>query len=406
MIQHPRISRAAPLLLFVSAALAFFVQPRPEPLLTGVDVLAAENFAPLAGKRVGLITNHTGRNRAGESTIDVLARAPGVHLVALFAPEHGLRGTIENAEVPAGRDARTGLPIHSLYAATRRPTDTMLAGLDALVFDIQDAGVRFYTYITTMGYALEEAARRGIAFFVLDRPNPLGGRAVQGPLLDADRLSFVGYFPLPIRHGMTVGELARMFNRENGLDAQLTVVPMRGWRRAFWFDQTGWEWVRPSPNLRSLAGATLYPAVELLRAGGVSVGRGTPTPFELFGAPWIRSHELEDYLEARRIAGVRFEATRFRPTADVHAGQLCHGLRLRVTDRNRLDAGRLGVELLSALWRLYPRDFQLEKTIRLLGSQRTLERIRAGDDPEAIVKGWQAELEAFKRMRARYLLYE
>ncbi|MFQ5927100.1 MAG: exo-beta-N-acetylmuramidase NamZ domain-containing protein, partial [Terriglobia bacterium] len=404
MIQHPRISHAGSLLLFVSAALALLSEPRPEPLLTGVDVLAAENFAPLAGKRVALITNHPGRNRAGESTIDVLARAPGVHLVALFAPEHGLRGTIENAEVPAGRDARTGLPIHSLYAATRRPTDTMLAGLDALVFDIQDAGVRFYTYITTMGYALEEAARRGIAFFVLDRPNPLGGRAVQGPLLDADRLSFVGYFPLPIRHGMTVGELARMFNRENGLDAQLTVVPMRGWRRAFWFDQTGWEWVRPSPNLRSLAGATLYPAVELLRAGGVSVGRGTPTPFELFGAPWIRSHELEDYLEARRIVGVRFEATRFRPTADVHAGQLCHGLRLRVTDRNRLDVGRLGVELLSALWRLYPRDFQLEKTIRLLGSQRTLERIRAGDDPEAIVKGWQAELEAFKRMRARYLL--
>lgn len=387
-------------------ALALPGKARQETVLAGIDVLLADNFAPLAGKRIGLITNHTGRTRAGESTIDVLVRAPGVHLVALFAPEHGLRGTIENAPVPSGRDARTGLPVYSLYGATRRPTDAVLAGLDVLVFDIQDAGVRFYTYITTMGYALEEAARHKVAFFVLDRPNPLGGLAVQGPLLDADRLSFEGYFPLPIRHGMTVGELARMFNRENRLDAELTVVPMRGWRRALWFDQTGWAWVRPSPNLRSLAGATPYPAVELLRAGGVSVGRGTPSPFELFGAPWIRSRELQNYLEARRIPGLRFEPMSFRPTADVHAGQLCHGLRLRVTDRNRLDIGRLGVELLSALWRLYPDDFRLEKTIRLLGSQKTLERIRVGDDPEAIVAGWQAELEAFKKMRGQYLLYD
>lgn len=376
-------------------------------MLTGVDVLdEIENFAPLAGKRVGLITNHTGRNRKGDSTIDALARAPGVRLVALFAPEHGIRGTIEEQEVPADRDPKTGLPIHSLYGKTRRPTAEMLADIDALVFDIQDAGVRFYTYVTTMGYAMEEAAKHGIEFFVLDRPNPLGGLSVQGPLLDADRLSFEGYFPLPIRHGMTVGELARMFNQENRISAKLTVIPMRGWRRGLWFDQTGWKWVPPSPNLRNLPGATLYPAVEPLRAGGVSVGRGTPTPFELFGAPWIRSRELQRYLESRRIPGVRFKRVRFRPTADVRTGQLCHGLRLQVTDREALDVGRLGVELLAALWRLYPQQFDLGKTIRLLGSQHTLERIRAGDDPEAIVKGWEAELEAFKKMRAQYLLYD
>lgn len=391
----------------MGAAVAFLVAspPKPEPVLAGVDVLVAEDFAPLAGRRVGLITNHTGRTRQGTSTIDVLARAPGVRLVALFSPEHGLRGT-QDAAVPSGRDPVTGLPVHSLYGQTRRPTDAMLAGIDALVFDIQDAGVRFYTYITTMGYALEEAARHKIALFVLDRPNPLGGLAVQGPVLDADRLSFVAYFPLPIRYGMTVGELAQMFNRENGLNAELTVVRMRGWRRRFWFDQTGWTWVRPSPNLRSFPGAMVYPAVELLQAGGVSVGRGTPTPFEHFGAPWIESRALRRHLEARRIPGIRFEAARFRPVSGLHAGQPCNGLRLRVTDRNALDVGRLGVELIAALHKLYPQQFNLEKTLGLLGSRRTLDRIRAGDAPADIVAGWQEELEAFKRRRAPYLLYD
>jgi len=401
----PRISVLILALVLVATWLA--AKSVAPPILTGIDVLErTEKFAPLAGKHVGLITNQTGRNAWGDSTIDVLARAPNVRLVALFAPEHGIRGTIEEQEVPADRDPKTGLPIHSLYGKTRRPTAEMLAGIDALVFDIQDAGVRFYTYVTTMAYAMEEAAKQGIEFVVLDRPNPLGGLAVQGSVLNPDQLSFEGYFPLPIRHGMTVGELARMFNQENRINAKLTVIAMRGWRRGLWFDQTGWQWVRPSPNLRSLPGATLYPAVEPLRAGGVSVGRGTETPFELFGAPWIRSRELQRYLESRRIPGVRFKAVRSRPTADVHTGQLCHGLRLQVTDREVLDVGRLGVELLAALWRLYPQQFDLGKTIRLLGSQHTLERIRAGDDPEAIVKGWEAELEAFKKMRAQYLLYD
>ncbi len=372
----------------------------------GVEVLIAQNYAPLVGKRVGLITNHTGRTATGESTIDVLAQAPGVKLVALFAPEHGLEGTIEGRPVPAGCEPRTGLPIHSLYGATLRPTDAMLAEVDVLVFDIQDAGVRFYTYITTMAYAMEEAARRKIAFVVLDRPNPLNGLAVQGPMLDPGCSSFVGYFPMPIRHGMTVGELAQMFNAENKISADLTVIPLQGWRRELWFDETGLEWIRPSPNLCSLRGATLYPAIELLRAGGVSVGRGTATPFELSGAPWIRSEELLSYLRSRNIPGVHFEPVHFQPSKDVHAGEVCYGLRLQTTDRSRLDIGWLGVELLAALHKFYPQEFRLEKTLHLLGSTRTLERIRAQDDPREIVAGWEAELEAFKRLRRRYLLYD
>jgi len=398
-----RISSGA---ILLPAVLLLVAQSHPGRVRTGVEVLTAQNFAPLVGKRVGLITNHTGRTATGESTIDLLAHVPEVKLVALFAPEHGLKGTIESHAVPPGREPRTDLPIHSLYGATRRPTAAMLAGVDVLVFDIQDAGVRFYTYITTMAYAMEEAARRKMPFVVLDRPNPLNGLAVQGPMLDPGRYSFVGYFSMPIRHGMTVGELAQMFNRENGIGAELTVIPMQGWRRELWFDQTGLEWLRPSPNLLSLRGATVYPAVELLLAGGVSVGRGTPTPFELFGAPWIRSRELLGYLRSRNIPGVRFEPVWFRPSKEVHVGQLCYGLRLEVTDRNRLDVGLLGVELLAALNKLYPQEFRLDKTLHLLGSQRTLERIQQHDDPREIVAGWEAELAAFQRLRASYLLYD
>ncbi|MEE9233838.1 MAG: DUF1343 domain-containing protein [Candidatus Acidoferrales bacterium] len=373
----------------------------------GVDVLAERDFAPLRGKRVGLITNQSGRTGDGRRTIDVLAEAEGVELVALFAPEHGLEGKVEmEGAVGDAVDARTGLRVFSLYGDTRRPTPEMLEGLDVLVFDIQGAGVRYYTYMTTMAYAMEEAAKRGIEFVVLDRPNPLNGAGVHGPLLDPERLSFEGYFPLPLRHGMTLGELARLFNAENQIGVRLTVVPMKNWRRGLWFDQTGLPWINPSPNLRSLEANTVYPAVELLRAGEVSVGRGTETPFLLFGAPWIESEELARYLEARQIPGIRFEPVEFTPSEDAHAGQRCHGVRLTLTDRNQLDVGRLGVELLSALWRLYPEEFKLDKTIRLVGSKRTIERIRAGDDPVEIVAGWEEELEAFRRLRLPYLLYK
>lgn len=373
----------------------------------GIDVLAAEGFAPLRGKHVGLITNHTGRTRDGRRTVDVLAGAPEVRLVALFAPEHGLAGRIDDeGNIADAMDAATGLRVFSLYGKTRRPTAEMLAGLDALVFDIQDAGVRYFTYGTTMAYAMEEAAKHDLEFFVLDRPNPLNGSEVEGPLLDPDRLSFEGYFPLPLRHGMTYGELARLYNQENHIGARLSVVPMKNWRRRLWFDDTGLVWVNPSPNLHSLQANTVYPAVELLREGKVSVGRGTEMPFTLFGAPWITADELARYLEGRRLPGVRFEPIQFTPSEDVHAGQSCQGVRLTLTDRSTLDIGRLGVELISALWRLYPNDFKLEKTIRLVGSKKTIERIRAGDDPVDIVAGWQKELEAFRRLRARYLLYD
>ncbi len=372
----------------------------------GIDVLEAEGFAPLRGKRVGLITNQTGRTSDGRRTVDVLAAAEGVKLVALFSPEHGWEGQVAEGRVGETVDAKTGLRVYSLYGKTRRPTEEMLKGIDVLVFDIQDAGVRYFTYGTTMAYAMEEAAKHGIEFVVLDRPNPLNGVAVNGPMLDPDRLSFEGYFPLPLRHGMTLGELARLYNAENTIGAKLTVVPMQEWRREMWFDETGLEWVNPSPNLRSLTGNTFYPAVELLRSADVSVGRGTGSPFERFGAPWIDGERLAEYLNVRHIPGVEFRPVEFTPTSDVHAGKHCGGVWLELTDREALDTGRLGVELISALWKLHPTEFQVDKTLRLLGSKKTLERIRAGNDPVGIVAGWEEELKAFKELRAKYLLYE
>ena len=387
------------------ALLAGSSKPSGARVRVGIDVLEEQGFVPLRGKRVGLITNQTGRTSDGRRTVDVLAKAESVKLVALFSPEHGLEGKVSEGGVGDAVDSATGLRVQSLYGKTRRPTEEMLKGIDVLVFDIQDAGVRFYTYETTMAYAMEEAAKRGIEFVVLDRPNPLGGVAVNGPMLDADRLSFEGYFSLPLRHGMTMGELAQLFNAEKKIGAKLTVVPMKGWHRKMWFDDTGLEWVNPSPNLRSLTGNTLYPAVELLRAGGVSVGRGTPTPFELFGAPWVDGDMLAAYLETRHIPGVRFRAVQFTPAEDVHANEICRGVRLEVTNREALDVGRLGVELIGALWKLHREQFQLEKCIRLLGSKKTLERLREGDDPAEIVEEWE-ELEAFRALRAKYLLYE
>jgi len=413
LLQAIRRAAAGAILALLALALAGNGRPRAAALpgsgavLAGIDVLAEEGFAPLAGKRVGLITNQTGRAADGRRTVDVLAAAPGVKLVALFAPEHGLLGRVgDEGGIADSRDAATGLPVFSLYGQTRRPTGEMLAGLDVLVFDIQDAGVRYYTYSTTMAYALEVAAKRKIEFVVLDRPNPLNGVAVEGPMLDPDRLSFEGYFPLPLRHGMTLGELARLFNESNRIGAALSVVPMQGWRRALWFDETGIAWVNPSPSLRSARANIFYPAVELLREGGVAVGRGTDAPFELFGAPWMDAEKLAAYLNAREIPGVRFEPLRFTPTEDIHAGLACQGVRLVLTDRDALPVGRLGVELLAALARLYPNDFKLEKTIRLVGSKKTIERLQAGDDPRDIVAGWEADLEAFRRKRARYLLYD
>jgi uncharacterized protein YbbC (DUF1343 family)/CubicO group peptidase (beta-lactamase class C family) len=373
---------------------------------TGIDVLVAENFAPLAGMRVGLITNHTGRDAQGRRTIDLLYRAPGVKLRAIFGPEHGFTGTAdEGAPVASGQDPATHLPVYSLYGKTTRPTDKMLAGLDALVFDIQDAGVRFYTYVTTLGYAMEAAAKKGIAIYVLDRPNPINGFSVEGPVLDKDLTSFVAYFPMPVRHGMTVGELAEMFNRENNLGVKLHVIKMRGWERTDWFDETGLPWVKPSPNLRTLTEATLYPGVAMVEGANVSVGRGTDTPFELLGAPWIESRKLAAHLNERKIQGVRFLPVEFTPRSGPFKGQVCHGISLVLLDRQALNSPELGVELVAALYRLFPQDFQIDKTLALVGARGVLAAIQKGHDPGSIMRRSYEAREPFRRMREKYLLY-
>jgi uncharacterized protein YbbC (DUF1343 family) len=371
---------------------------------SGIDVLEAENFAPLRGLRVGVITNQTGVDSHGVRTIDALAHAPDVKLVAIFSPEHGLAGRAD-ADVANDTDAATGLPIYSLYGETRRPSDAMLAGLDALVFDIQDAGVRFYTFTTTMAYCMEAAAKHRIAFFVLDRPNPIGGEAIEGPMLDADKTSFVGYFLMPVRYAMTIGELAEMFNAENKIGADLHVIAMKGWRRSEAYDATGLPWIAPSPNLRTVKAAFLYPGVEILQAGGVSVGRGTDAPFEILGAPWIQAQALATELNRRKIPGVRFAPAHFTPASGLYASQACQGVTLAVTDRSALRSMPMGLEIAETLGRMYPGEFHAAKLIELLGSQSTVDQLLRGDSAAQIVSGWSAGLDRFRAMRAKYLLY-
>jgi len=373
-------------------------------VLNGIDVLRRDGFRLLEGRRVGVITNHTGRARDGMSTIDLLARAKNVTLVALFSPEHGLRG---QADEPVGDtvDEKTGLPVYSLYGPRQRPTAEMLRGLDTLVFDIQDIGARFYTYITTMGYAMEEAAARGIRFIVLDRPNPITGQDVEGPVADPEALSFTAYHPIPIRHGMTVGELARLFNAERKVGADLHVVKMEGWKREYWFDQTGQEWVNPSPNMRSLTAAALYPGIALLETTNVSVGRGTDRPFELFGAPWMDGRRVAEELNRRGIPGVRFVPIRFTPRASLFAGEECGGVAIIITERAAVRPVRLGIEIAVVLHRLYPEVWQSDAFGRLLAHRRTLELLKSGADADAIERAWQDGLKAFRQVRQRYLLY-
>ncbi len=373
---------------------------------TGIDVLEADHFAALAGKRVGLITNATGRDSDGHRTVDLLAHAPDVKLVALFSPEHGLEtAAAEGAHVDSSHDDATGLPVYSLYGDVQRPTAEMLKGIDALVFDMQDVGARFYTYITTLGYCLEAAGKNSMEFYVLDRPNPIDGSDVDGPMLDPDLRSFIGYFPMPIRHGMTVGELAGMFNRENRLNASLHVIKMQGWQRTDWFDETGQTWINPSPNLRNLTEEALYPGVSLLEGANVSVGRGTDTPFELVGAPWIEGTALAASLNAKKIQGVRFVPQDFTPHTGAFDGEACHGVQIVLLDRQALEPTEMGVELLTTLWKMAPQTFKLDGTLRLVGSREVLDSIRAGQSPSRIWYDWQEGVEQFKRIRAQYLLY-
>ncbi|MEK7409329.1 MAG: exo-beta-N-acetylmuramidase NamZ domain-containing protein [Acidobacteriota bacterium] len=390
----------------LSGAGARRVVARNGQVLTGLDVLAGEKFASLAGKRVGLITNHTGLGREGKRNVDMMLEA-GVRVTALFSPEHGLGGGEDHARIGHGKDPATGLPVWSLYEGkNRRPTPEMLREVDVLVFDIQDLGARFYTYITTMAYALEEAAKRRIPFIVLDRPNPITGTRVEGPVLEPDLVSFTGYFPLPLRHGMTAGELARLFNAENKLGADLQVVAMKNWQRGDWFDSTGLAWTDPSPNMRSLNAALLYPGVAMLEASrNYSVGRGTDAPFEQIGADWIRGAELAAFLNARFIPGIRVYPTRFRPSASNFAGQWIEGVRFVITNREAVNSSRLGLEIAAALVRLYPGKLSLERNLRLIGRRRTVGALAAREDARQIAQKEEEDLREFFQLREQYLIY-
>ena len=374
-----------------------------QQVLNGIDGLKRQGYAPLRGLRVGLITNHTGRDRERNPTIDLLRAAPGVELKTLFSPEHGLRGQADE-KVSDTVDAKTGLPVFSLYGESRKPRPAQLKGLDALVFDIQDIGCRFYTYISTMGLCLEAAAEARLKFFVLDRVNPIGGLAVEGPIHTGES-TFVAFHALPLRHGMTVGELAKMFVAERKWNVDLTVIPLEGWHRDMWLDETGLPWINPSPNMRSLSAATLYPGVGLLESA-VSVGRGTDTPFEVVGAPYLDGERLAAELNRSGLAGVRFMPIQFTPQASVFKGQPCRGVRLEITDRNRLRAVDVGLTLALTLQRLHPGVFALDKMSPLLRHPPTLEAIRAGKPLVEIKRLWLPELETFKQRRRQFLIYE
>jgi uncharacterized protein YbbC (DUF1343 family)/CubicO group peptidase (beta-lactamase class C family) len=369
----------------------------------GIDVLKSENFVRLRGARVGLITNASGRDKDGARTIDVLRKAPGMSLVALFAPEHGLFADLDE-RIQNGNDEATRLPVYSLYGDRFSPSDEMLAGIDTLVFDIQDVGARFYTYASTMHRTLAVAAKRRLRVLVLDRPNPIDGIDVAGPLPAPGDMSFVTHHPLPIRHGMTLGELAEMINADEHLGAALEVVRMRGWRRAAYFDQTGLAWTPPSPNLRSVAQAVLYPGVALVEGTNVSVGRGTDTPFEVVGAPWI-DDRLAARLAAESLEGVAFASTQFTPTSSNYAGKDCTGVRLAVTDRAGFEPIRTGVAIARALQELYPASWKPDKLNGIIANRGVTNAILSGHSLSDIESMWKADLDSFRNRRKKYLLY-
>ena len=384
---------------------------RTPPVLTGLDVLARDGFKQLRGKRVGLLTNHTGRSKDGRSTIDVLHTAPGVTLVSLFSPEHGIRGVLE-ADVPAEKDDKTGLPIHSLFykGGTGRPQDGALAGIDTLVIDLQDIGVRFYTYQLAMGYVMEEAARQKIAVIVLDRPNPVNGWQIEGPLsrepgAGESPNTFIAYLPMPIRHGMTMGELARLYNDERKINANLTVIAMENWKRDYWYDETGLPWINPSPNMRNMNQATLYPGIGAIEYSNVSVGRGTDQPFEQLGAPWINGPQLAGRLNARRLPGIRFYPIAFTPKSSKYANEECQGVFMVITNRAQLQPVRVGFEIASALSSLYGSKYEPNNMWRLIGSEQLVARIQQGEDPAVIAARWSADEARWRQLRAKYLLY-
>ena len=381
----------------------------------GIDVLAARDFDILAGKRIGLITNQTGRSRDGRSTIDMLSKAPGVRLVALLSPEHGIRG-IEDEKVSSGFDAGTGLPVHSLYGKTCRPTPEMLKGVDLLLFDIQDIGTRFYTYIGTLSLAMRAARLANIPFVVLDRPNPIGGLVVSGAIPNSslpEKSSGCGAItsihPIPTRHGMTMGELAQLFNAEFGIGCKLTVIPMHGWMREMYLDETGLAWVDTSPSMRSLDAALLYPGLGVLESTSISVGRGTERPFQRYGAPWVDAGAVVANLAQRKIQGLSFAPCTFIPEAPGHQykGKICFGVSVTVTERENLDPVLIGLHLVQAFYETHPGRFRPYGGFATMVGDREAWVLLTGKGtaPKVVMARWEKDLEQFRKVRARYLLY-
>ena len=380
------------------------------PVAAGIDVLESEKFKVLEGRHIGLITNQTGRDHAGRSTIDILAAASNLKLVAIFSPEHGLRG-VADTTVDNSRDEKTGLPVYSLFGkGQRRPTPEMLAGIDTLVYDIQDVGTRFYTYTTTCGYSMEAAAQNKLKFVVLDRPNPIGGHEIEGPVAETEftvdpRHSFTSYYTIPVRYGLTIGELAMLLNSERKIGADLTVVKIEGWRRADYFDGTALTWTSPSPNMRNLNEAILYPGIGLLETTNVSVGRGTDTPFEVVGAPWVEEQRLSDALNRAGLPGARFVPIRFTPRSSIYSDQECGGVNILVTDRGAFRPVAVGLQIAYELNRLYPAAWKIDDYVNLLANRPVLAALKAGKTPQEIESLWQAGLVEFARIRMKYLIY-
>ncbi|MCA9086065.1 MAG: DUF1343 domain-containing protein, partial [Planctomycetaceae bacterium] len=376
-----------------------------EPVHCGIDVLQQNGFQLLANQRIGLITNHTGVNLDGISTVTLLHEASNVSLRALFSPEHGFEGRLDVSRIDDATDRSTGLKIFSLYGSTRRPTKDMLETVDTLVFDIQDIGARFYTYISTMGEAMSAAAEHHKKFVVLDRPNPINGIDIAGPMLDQGTESFVGFHHLPVRHGMTIGELALMMRKELNLSLDLEVVKCTGWQRTMFWDQTGLTWINPSPNMRCLTQALLYPGIGILETTNLSVGRGTDTPFEVVGAPWIQPRSLAAAMNAHQLPGVTFIPVRFTPDSSKYANEECGGLNIVITCRNDFEPMSVGFALASELHRLYPQNWKGRDALRLLGSQQTLDVILSGANPAAIQQQADNGMDDFRRRRSEFLLY-
>ncbi|HEX8453490.1 MAG TPA: DUF1343 domain-containing protein [Longimicrobium sp.] len=402
---------ALPALLVLACAPAEPGAPEPVQTTTirpGIEVFLERPPAAVVGKRVGLITNHTGVDRQGRSSADLLAASPHFRLVSLFGPEHGIRGVLADGDVVAsGRDEKTGLPVHSLYGDTREPTEEMLRDVDVLVFDIQDVGARTYTYVSTMALAMQAAKKKGIPFIVLDRPNPIGGEVVEGGMLEPKHATFVGMYPIALRHGMTAGELARLFNTEFNIGADLTVVPVEGWRRSTWFDATGLPWLNPSPNIRRLEAAIHYPGTVLFEGTNLSEGRGTDLPFEQAGAPWLDAPAVAAELNRMRLPGVRFEAVRYPigSSAAKYPGQTVPGVRFILTDRASYRPVRTALIAIDAIRRRHPQHFRWSGTMdRLAGTDRVRSAIEGGTLP-ALLADWDRQAEIFRVSRATALLY-